>query len=98
MPQRNGLLDDPLLYVLQLLKKENQVMYSHLYAVMEQDHIEGDRRDMFHKLLSKDATRLYTYKAINPNLSVHRLCTSANCTPYIEDYLRITFTEFRLSS
>ena len=31
--QRNGMLDDPLWYVLQLLKEENQVMYSHISEI-----------------------------------------------------------------
>ena len=53
---------------------------------------------MIHKLQAKDGTRYKTYQAINPDLSVHPLYTSTNCTPYIEDYLRITFTRFRLSS
>ena len=60
--QRNGMLDDPLWYVLQLLKKENQVMYSHISEIMEkQDHIESDRRDTIHKLQSKEGTRYKTY-------------------------------------
>ena len=97
--QRNGLLDDPLWFVLQLLKKENQVMYSHISEIMEkQDHIESDRRDLIYKLLSKDGTRYKTYQAINPDLAVHPHYTSTSCTPYIEDYLRIAFTRFRLSS
>ena len=93
------MLDDPLWCVVQLLKKENQVMYSHLSEIMEKgDHIESDRRDMIHKLQSKEGTRYKTYLAINPDLSVHPLYTSTSSTPYIEDYLRITFTRFRLSA
>ena len=76
-------------------------MYSHISEIMEkQDHIESDRRDyMIHKLQSKEGTRYKTYQAINPDLSVHPLYTgSSSSTCYTEDYLRITFTRFRLSA
>ena len=65
-------------------------MYSHIYEVMEKQDHQSDRRDLIHKLLSKDGTRYKTYQAINPDLSVHPHYTSTSCTPYIEDYGRFS--------
>lgn len=51
MMQRHGMIDDPLWYVLELMRKENQAMNSHLSEIMQkQDHIESDRREMIEKV------------------------------------------------
>ena len=42
------------------------------------------------------ATKFQTYKTLNPTLSTHSLYTRS--APVIPDFLRITFTRFRLSS
>ena len=41
-------------------------------------------------------TKFKTYVQLNPNLSVHSLYSRK--TPIIQDYLRITFSRYRLSS
>ena len=43
-----------------------------------------------------EATRSHTYIALNPELDVHPLYTKKSFT--IPDYLRISFTRYRLSS
>ena len=42
------------------------------------------------------ATRSHTYIALNPSMEVHPIYTDSSTT--IPDYLRISFTRFRLSS
>ena len=42
------------------------------------------------------ATKFQTYRSMNPTLSTH--CLYSKSTTPIPDYLRITFTRFRLSS
>lgn len=42
------------------------------------------------------ATKFQTYRTLNPTLEIHPLYTKS--APTIPDYLRITFTRYRLSS
>ena len=45
---------------------------------------------------SPTATKFQTYRLLNPTLDTHPLYTKSS--PTIPDYLRITFTRYRLSS
>ena len=96
MQQRQGMLDDPLWFVLEMTK-ENKVMMGHLTEIMgKQDHIANNRKELTDMLKAKEGTRFKTYQVINPDMSVHPLYTNNGL--YIEDHLRIAFTRFRLSA
>ena len=47
-------------------------------------------------VVGASGTKFQTYVALNPDLSQHMLYT--RCAPVVPDYLRITFSRYRLSS
>ena len=95
--ERNDVMNDPLMFTLSLSHRENHVVSRYINEVMEEvDILASDLRVRKEKIQLSTRTQLMTYQIMNPNLSVHPLYESIDRVG--DDYLRISFSRFRLSS
>ena len=95
--ERKDMVDDPLMFALELTAKDNRVTNRYIQDVLneEGDIIENDMRKRKDKIRSSPRTKLRTYCLVNPDLSVHPIYTSDEI---VDDDYRIAFTRLRLSS
>ena len=97
MGERIDVTNDPLMFTLSLTHRENPVVSRYINGVMEEvDILASDLRVRKEKIELSTRTKLMTYRVMNPNLSVHPLYESKDRVS--DDYLRISFSRFRLSS
>ena len=99
MTERADLTDDPLMHVINITKELNRPMWSYVESVMSGENFASDMVNTMKDTVRNarpSATRSHTYLALNPDLDVHPLYTRKSCI--IPDYLRISFTRYRLSS
>ena len=89
-------MNDPLMFTLSLCHRENPAVSRYINGVMEEvDVLASDLRVRKEKTQLSTRTKLMTYQIMNPNLSVHPLYESIDRVG--DDYLRISFSRFRLS-
>ena len=95
--ERKDMVDDPLMFALELTAKDNRVTNRYIQDVLneEGDIIENDMRKRKDKIRSSHRTKLRTYCLVNPDLSVHPTYTSEEI---VDDDYRVAFTRLRLSS
>ena len=97
MGGRTDVMNDPLMFTLSLTHREKPIVSRYINGVMEEvDVLASDLRVRREKVQLSSRTKLMAYRIMNPNLSVHPLYESTDSLG--DDYLRITFSRFRLSS
>lgn len=98
---RSEMLDDPLMHTITIVEQHNKPVFSYIQNIMAidvQSYYEGDAQRATERIRNAPptASRFHTYTSLNPDFIIHPIYTDVNRT--IPDYLRITFTRFRLSS
>ena len=96
---RAEMTDDPLMHAMNIAKEFNKPTWTYIESVLNGGDFVADKvNEIKESVRNADpvATRFHTYLALNPSLDVHALYTPKSCT--IPDYLRISFTRYRLSS
>ena len=96
---RSEMDDDPFMHIFGVTRDMNKTMWKYIESVMSTDDIVAEEiRNIKNNIEYQppSATKFQTYKTLNPTLSTHNLYTKS--APVIPDFLRITFTRFRLSS
>ena len=96
--EREGMLDDPLMFTLNFMKENNPAIYAQVDDRMVNcDFIKKDRENLTRTLreMPAERTKFHLYMQMNPDLSVHDLYQKKD---HIEDNLRMAFTRVRLSS
>ena len=99
LTSRSEMTDDPLMHAIGIAKEHNKPVWSYIQNILGGDKFsEKEIANMKETILnaSPSATRFHTYISLNPTLEVHPLYTDKLAA--IPDYLRISFTRFRLSS
>ena len=102
LEERSDMTDDPLMHVLGITQEMNKVMWKYIRGITdvedEFDFVENELAKAKDTVRNKpvSASKFQTYQALNPTLDVHPLYTTSK--PTIPDYLRISFTRYRLSS
>ena len=99
LSSRSEMNDDPFMHVYGITRELNKSMWVYIDSVQNKDNFVADEIVKIKDNIanqSNTASKFQTYRALNPTLSIHNLYTKD--MPYIPDYLRITFTRFRLSS
>lgn len=99
MTKRADMTDDPLMHAINITKELNRPMWSYVESVLSVENFPKMMTDAMKESIQNaapSATRSHTYLALNPELDVHPLYTKKSST--IPDYLRISFTRYRLSS
>ena len=98
---RDGMLDDPLMFTLAFMKENCETTFQHIQDVMQRDdYIIADRNELCRQLRETppDKTKLRLYSRFNPDLTVHPLYKVTDSKSCVEDNLRVTFTRIRLCS
>ena len=98
---RAEMIDDPLMHAISITREHNKPMWSYIQNVLngDADHfVDAETKTMKDDVQNAppSGTRFRTYFSLNPTLEVHPIYT--DCSMTIPDYLRISFTRFRLSS
>ena len=94
--ERNDMANDPLMFALQVTKRDNKEMDKYISGVMDGgDPVDTDISKRKDGIMSSERTKTVTYRQINPTLSVHPVYTS---NEIVEDDFRTAFTRLRLSS
>ena len=100
MIERQGMEDDPLMFVLELTRTGNRRMTRYIDNVCSTDnHIADAINNLHDQVNESQRTKFITYREINPDLSVHMVYSKRlimQC--YIPESYRISFTRLRLSS
>ena len=96
--EREGMLDDPLMFTLNFMKENNPAIYAEVDDRMVNcDFTKKDHENLTRTLreMPAERTKFHLYMQMNPDLSVHNLYRKKD---HIEDNLRMAFTRVRLSS
>ena len=96
---RSEMDDDPFMHAFGITRDMNKTMWKYIENVMNtDDFVTNDIAKIKDSIENRPptATKFMTYRTLNPTLGTHNLYTKN--APSIPDYLRITFTRFRLSS
>ena len=99
---RSDMSDDPFMHAFVITRDMNKTMWKYIESITrvddEFDFVAFEVNNLKEAIRSQppSATKYQTYQRLNPALDTHRLYTQR--TPNIPDYLRITFTRYRLSS
>ena len=99
MTSRSDMSNDPLIHAIAIAKEHNKPVWSYIENVMGGDKFAENEIASIKESIqssSPSATKFQTYISLNPTLEVHPLYTDKLAA--IPDYLRISFTRFRLSS
>jgi hypothetical protein len=96
---RKEMTDDPLMFCLKLTEQDNPHMQKYIEDLLNEpeDIIEKDLSAIKARVIASTQTKAVTYRAFNPELSVHDIY-AANTEDIVEDDLRTAFTRLRLSS
>ena len=94
--ERQEMEDDPLMFAINLTKLHNPKMWQYIENILANEHLESGMSRMKSCVSTSSSTKMKTYLALNPNLSVHPVYT--DMTISIPDYLRTSFSRCRLSS
>ena len=98
---RSEMVDDPLMHTIAIVEQHNRPVYSYIQNVMEinvKSYYDENVQHTIERIRSAppSATRFHTYTSLNPDFTIHPIYIDDSRA--IPDYLRITFTRFRLSS
>ena len=96
---RSEMSDDPLMHAINIVKIHNKPVWAYIENVLNEDKFADTEFNTMKEAITNappSATRSHTYLSLNPGLEVHPIYT--DCSTTIPDYLRITFTRFRISS
>ena len=97
--ERSEMSDDPLMHAINIVKKHNKLLKTYIESVLNGENFVDSEINVMKEAITNappSATRSHTYLSLNPRLEVHPIYT--DCCTTIPDYLRITFTRFRISS
>ena len=95
---RSEMPDDPLMHALHITKELHKPLWSYIESTMNGGNFIVDQLILLKESIRNarpSATRFHVYRSLNPSFEVHNLYTNKNLIP---DYLRISFTRYRLSS
>ena len=87
------------MHAIGIAREHNKPVWSYVESVLSGDNfVEEELSNIKEAIQSApaSATKSHTYLSLNPTLEVHPLYTDCNRT--VPDYLRISFTRFRMSS
>ena len=87
------------MHAIGIAREHNKPVWSYVESVLSGDNfVEEELSNIKEAIQSApaSATKSQTYLSLNPTLEVHPLYTDCNRT--VPDYLRISFTRFRMSS
>ena len=96
---RSEMTDDPLMHAINITKELHKPIWSYIESLLNGDNFVDDKINEIKESVrnaNESATKLHTYIALNPDLEVHALYTNKSYS--VPDYLRISFTRYRLSS
>ena len=91
--------DDPFMHSMKITEDLNNSMWRYIDNTIRGDNfVESEVQELKEQILNAPPTKskFQMYKRLNPNLEVHSLYSKN--APVVPDYLRITFTRFRLCS
>ena len=89
--------DDPFSHVMSITKELHKPMQTYIDSIVNGGDVAKEELERIKlSVTNATGTKFRTYMSLNPELSVHNLYSSK--APTIPDYLRITFSRFRLSS
>ena len=97
--ERSEMSDDPLMHAINIVKEHNKPVKTYIESVLNGENFVDSEINAMKEAITNappSATRSQTYLSLNPGLEVHPMYT--DCSTTIPDYLRITFTRFRISS
>ena len=86
-------IDTPLLKIYKICQSKRTGGYRFLTNIRNQ--VNQSAPSLIDEFRTQTSSKAMTYKAINPELSVHQVYTTTN---YIDERERLIFTRFRLSS
>ena len=96
MAERPHHHQDPFSHAMGMVNDLHKPMRNYIQSIREgSDFASKELQLMKEFVASASGTKFQTYVKLNPDLSQHMLYTSA---PVVPDYLRITFSRYRLSS
>ena len=96
---RADMTDDPFMHAFGITRDMNKTMWTYIESVMHGDDFVADEIAQIKENIETQptsATKFQTYRVLNPTLETHPLYS--NAAPTIPDYLRISFTRYRVSS
>ena len=96
---RSEMTDDPFMHVFGVTRELNKPMWNYIESLLNiNDFVTLEIAELKNSIENQPscASKFHTYMTLNPTLITHNLYTKN--APTIPDYLRITFTRFRLSS
>ena len=99
LSERQGMIDDPLIFAMDLTRERNVKLYDVIQQLLLPDHIGNALRDLRTKCWTSEGSKFKTYVQINPDLEVHK--TYTKCIQLdlpIPEYTRVAFSRMRLSS
>ena len=91
--------EDPLMHILKQTRAKNTIMWNYLESIRNGgDFVTEQLAECKLSVINagSEKTKLITYLSLNPTLASHPIY--GQDAEYIPDYLRISFTRFRLSS
>ena len=100
--ERRGMTDDPLMFVIDLVKTHNTTAWRYNDGILRNGSnvLTKDIKARKLRLQMSQSTKTKTYLMINPDLKIHLVYH--NATPFhhsqVSEYHRISFTRFRTSS
>lgn len=95
--ERKDMSDDPLMHSINITHSDNPVLSQYINSLLqhEGDFIDIDMKKRKERVLKSKATKLVTYRSINPTLEIHPIYKGKS---KVDDYLRVAFTRLRTSS
>ena len=75
LSERQGMIDDPLIFAMDLTRERNVKLYDVIQQLLLPDHIGNALRDLRTKCWTSEGSKFKTYVQINPDLEVHKTYT-----------------------
>ena len=93
---RQGLTDDPFIFAYELTQLENRKLSNYINVTLNSDvSIQSALVRLRASIDASVRTKFTTYRSINPSYAVHNVYYNRGNIP---EYIRVSFTRFRLSS
>ena len=96
---RNGAVDEPFNFAMDLNRNYNARSLKQLDSVMQyDDHVSSAVDVLKNRIRNSDRATFVTYRTIHPTLDMHAVYSRRKRQSFIDEYHRLSFSRFRLSS
>ena len=94
--ERSGLEDDPLAHAIRIMMNNRSPTFRYIHELIHSDveEVQLSFENMKMKLSVSESSRMHMYNAINPQYSVHNICTTKIRVNELE---RVSWTRLRVS-